>query len=69
MFAEVAGLFFVMMCMTVKLPPPAPGQQKAAVTLPAERPDLPVVCRQINEWTTANWPSAQDGILRVPTPK
>jgi hypothetical protein len=65
---EVVPLFALVACMTVKPPPPAPGQQKAVVTQPIARPDLPAVCRQINEWTTENWPSAQTGVLG-PQPK
>lgn len=68
MGAEVAAVFFVLACMTVQPPPPTPGQQ-ATPTQPIARPDLPVVCRQLNEWTTANWPSAQTGVLSKPTPK
>jgi hypothetical protein len=68
-FAEMAALFLVVACMTVQPPPPVAGQQKDVVTQPIARPDLPVVCRQLNEWTTANWPSAQTGVLSKPTPK
>ena len=65
MFAEAAALFLVLACMTVKPPPPVPGQT-ASPTQPIARPDLPVVCRQLNEWTTANWPSAQTGVIETP---
>jgi hypothetical protein len=61
-FLEAIPLYLLVACMTVKPPPPAPGQTKAAPTQPIARPDLPAVCRQINEWTAENWPSAQTGI-------
>lgn len=67
MFAEAVVLFAFMACMTVKMPPEAQPKAGTPTTQPA-RPDLPVVCRQINEWTTANWPSAQTGVLG-PQPK
>jgi hypothetical protein len=62
-FVEVVPLFALVACMTVKPPPPEPTQNKAVPTQPIARPDLPVVCRQINEWTTENFPSAQTGVL------
>jgi hypothetical protein len=68
MFIEVAALFLVLACMTVKPPPPVVGTT-ASPTQPIARPDLPVVCRQLNEWTTENWPSAQTGVITKPTPR
>ena len=52
MIPGVIALYFVFACMTVPPPTPATTYASAPVkpgqSLP--RPDLPVICRQINEW-------------------
>jgi hypothetical protein len=46
----VIALYFALACATVDPLPLNPGMKAPVPGQPLPRPDLPVICRQINEW-------------------